>query len=143
MSTAADRRIELLDSKPDLPSAASPLRTSEEPVRRAFPPRTPDAGGDSISSGALAEPIQTGLGQAPDERPARGVSLRGGIVRVLGFYHRWLSPLLPPLCRFYPSCSVYAAQAIEKHGILEGGRLAAVRLCKCHPLHPGGFDPVR
>jgi hypothetical protein len=53
-----------------------------------------------------------------------------------------ISPLLPPACRFYPSCSEYAAQAFEKHGIVRGGAMAASRLARCHPWHPGGFDPV-
>ena len=57
-------------------------------------------------------------------------------------YKRLISPLLPPACRFYPSCSEYAAGAIAKHGLIRGGILAAKRLIKCNPLHPGGFDPV-
>ncbi len=57
-------------------------------------------------------------------------------------YRRYLSPLLPPACRFEPSCSHYAEEAIMIHGILRGTWLAAGRLLKCHPLHPGGFDPV-
>ena len=63
-------------------------------------------------------------------------------VVVLRAYKRLISPLLPPACRFYPSCSEYAMQAIAKHGVLRGGILAAKRLIKCNPLHPGGFDPV-
>jgi putative membrane protein insertion efficiency factor len=63
-------------------------------------------------------------------------------VVVLRAYKRLISPLLPPACRFYPSCSEYAIQAIAKHGVLRGGILAAKRLIKCNPLHPGGFDPV-
>jgi putative membrane protein insertion efficiency factor len=58
-------------------------------------------------------------------------------------YKRFVSPALPAACRFHPSCSVYAAEAIEKHGLLRGAGMAVVRLAKCHPLHPGGFDPVR
>jgi len=57
-------------------------------------------------------------------------------------YHRVVSPFLPPACRFYPSCSEYAAQAIEKHGIARGVLLALARLARCHPFHPGGFDAV-
>ena len=57
-------------------------------------------------------------------------------------YKRWLSPLLPPACRFHPSCSVYALQALEKHGALKGLRLTLWRLLRCQPFHPGGFDPV-
>lgn len=57
-------------------------------------------------------------------------------------YQRLISPLLPPACRFRPTCSSYAAQAIRIHGFWRGSYLAAKRLLKCHPLHPGGDDPV-
>jgi putative membrane protein insertion efficiency factor len=57
-------------------------------------------------------------------------------------YQRLLSPLLPNRCRFYPTCSHYAVEAIEKHGAIRGLWLAIKRLFKCHPLHPGGYDPV-
>jgi putative membrane protein insertion efficiency factor len=57
-------------------------------------------------------------------------------------YQRLLSPLLGPRCRFYPSCSQYALEAVERHGATRGTYLAARRLLRCHPFHPGGFDPV-
>ncbi len=66
-------------------------------------------------------------------------SIAAGLIRV---YQRFLSPLLPPSCRFYPSCSHYAAQAIEQHGAGAGTVLALRRLARCHPWHPGGVDPV-
>jgi len=62
-----------------------------------------------------------------------------GLVRV---YQRLLSPLLPPSCRFYPSCSAYAVTALTRHGAAKGSWLAARRLARCHPFHPGGLDPV-
>ena len=68
--------------------------------------------------------------------------MRSAALVALKLYKKIISPLLPPACRFYPTCSEYAAQAISKHGLLRGGMLAAKRLAKCHPLHPGGFDPV-
>ncbi len=58
------------------------------------------------------------------------------------FYQRVLSPLKPPSCRFYPSCSCYAQQAIERHGAWRGLGLSLRRMLRCHPLHPGGYDPV-
>jgi putative membrane protein insertion efficiency factor len=68
--------------------------------------------------------------------------VRGIAVAALRVYKIVVSPLLPPACRFYPSCSEYAAQAFEKHGLLRGGAMAVSRLARCHPWHPGGFDPV-
>jgi hypothetical protein len=61
---------------------------------------------------------------------------------LIAAYQRLLSPLLPRSCRFYPSCSSYAAEAIRRHGPVRGLGLAARRLLRCHPLHPGGYDPV-
>ena len=57
-------------------------------------------------------------------------------------YRYFISPLLPSACRFYPSCAVYAEQALQNHGALRGGWLATRRICRCGPWHPGGFDPV-
>lgn len=57
-------------------------------------------------------------------------------------YQLGLSPFLGQNCRFYPSCSQYAVEALTEHGALKGSLLAATRLCKCHPWHPGGVDPV-
>jgi len=57
-------------------------------------------------------------------------------------YQLCISPFLGPNCRFYPSCSNYAVEAIKQHGALKGSLLTTCRLCKCHPWHPGGFDPV-
>ena len=65
---------------------------------------------------------------------------------VVRFYRRFLSPLLPPGCRFQPTCSIYALEAIDKHGALRGSLLAAKRLLRCHPISwlggSSGFDPV-
>ena len=63
-----------------------------------------------------------------------------GLVR---FYQRFISPLKKPTCRFYPTCSEYAIEAITKKGALRGSLLAIRRICKCHPFHPGGYDPVK
>jgi hypothetical protein len=57
-------------------------------------------------------------------------------------YRVFVSPLLGPSCRFHPSCSLYADEALAHHGLWRGGWLAARRLCRCGPWHPGGYDPV-
>lgn len=57
-------------------------------------------------------------------------------------YQRAVSPMLPPSCRFMPTCSNYALTAIERHGLLKGGWLALKRIGRCHPWNPGGYDPV-
>jgi uncharacterized protein len=64
------------------------------------------------------------------------------LIVVIGFYRRFISPLMGPHCRFVPSCSEYAVMALERHGLMRGSYLAARRLLRCHPFHPGGFDPV-
>lgn len=65
------------------------------------------------------------------------------LLRLLVRAYQWLvSPLLPPACRFYPTCSTYAASALERHGALKGSWLAARRVLRCHPFHEGGVDPV-
>ncbi len=64
------------------------------------------------------------------------------LVLLIRVYQRLLSPALPPSCRFYPSCSEYACEAILKHGALKGVYLGARRILRCHPWHAGGYDPV-
>jgi len=61
---------------------------------------------------------------------------------LIDIYQQFISPLWHPSCRFYPTCSTYARQALKKYGIIRGGFLALVRLSKCHPFHPGGYDPL-
>ena len=79
---------------------------------------------------------------APGEVP-RPATWGGRVVAApIVAYRRWISPALPARCRFYPSCSAYALEAVATHGALRGLGLAIWRLLRCHPFHPGGHDPV-
>lgn len=68
--------------------------------------------------------------------------LAGAIILPIRGYQRFISPLLAPRCRFYPTCSHYAIEAVQTHGAFKGMWLALCRVLRCHPLHPGGDDPV-
>jgi putative membrane protein insertion efficiency factor len=65
------------------------------------------------------------------------------LVSLIRFYQLCISPLLGKNCRYYPTCSQYAIEAIEKKGIVHGLWLAVKRICRCHPWHDGGYDPVK
>ncbi|MDZ5712557.1 membrane protein insertion efficiency factor YidD [Jeotgalibacillus haloalkalitolerans] len=64
------------------------------------------------------------------------------MLAVIRFYQKGISPLTPPSCRFYPTCSQYGIEAIQKHGAFKGGIMTMIRILKCQPLHPGGVDHV-
>lgn len=68
--------------------------------------------------------------------------MRRLVIALLRAYKKLISPLLPPMCRFEPTCSVYAMDAVSKYGVLHGAWLTVRRLFRCHPFHPGGWDPV-
>lgn len=68
--------------------------------------------------------------------------MRRVLILFVRAYQKGISPFLPPSCRYYPSCSAYAVEALEKYGALKGGWLAVRRISRCHPFRPGGFDPV-
>lgn len=75
-------------------------------------------------------------------RRRHSATLERPLLALIAAYRRWVSPLLPPACRFHPTCSDYAAESIRTHGATRGTVLAARRLCRCHPFSAGGFDPV-
>ncbi len=69
--------------------------------------------------------------------------MRFVLITLLKFYKLAVSPLLPPSCRFVPTCSEYASEAIERYGALRGSWMGVRRVLRCHPFHPGGYDPVK
>lgn len=62
---------------------------------------------------------------------------------LLTIYRKWISPLKKPTCRFYPSCSQYSIEAYKTYGFLKGTYLTLKRILRCHPFHPGGYDPLK
>lgn len=68
--------------------------------------------------------------------------MRKLLILLIQGYRYLLSPIMGPHCRYYPTCSSYALTALETHGVMRGGSLAVKRICRCHPWHEGGFDPV-
>ena len=93
--------------------------------------------------------LTTGTVTVPHDDPPADEAARprvGGLARMLLLpivaYRQWISPALPARCRFYPSCSAYAIEAISTHGVLRGLGLATWRLLRCQPFNRGGYDPV-
>lgn len=87
----------------------------------------------------MSAPVRPGR----DGHRGPGDVARRVAVAPIAAYRRWISPLKPaPTCRFHPTCSAYAQEAVLTHGILRGTVLAVQRILKCHPWHPGGLDPV-
>ena len=69
--------------------------------------------------------------------------MRSFFIFLINFYRKYISPLKPPTCRLYPTCSEYSKEALEKYGVIKGGYLSVIRILKCHPFHPGGYDPLK
>ena len=124
------------------------MRSGEEPLQ------TPDQGGaasadlDAAGPGYRRVPRGEALGDhaksdGGGSRCIRGLSPAArGTLKAIRFYRRWISPMLPPGCRFTPSCSLYALIAVERFGFLKGSVMSAWRILRCNPFTPGGFDPV-
>ena len=130
-------------------AAARDTRGSQRPILRqicvAANHGVADAAlnGHGPSAGCLAAAARGGAIHPNTRRPLYYERVIAQLlIALLRFYKRFISPLLGPRCRFVPSCSEYAMQAIAGHGPLRGSWLAARRLGRCHPFHPGGFDPV-
>ncbi|RKU37123.1 membrane protein insertion efficiency factor YidD [Candidatus Poribacteria bacterium] len=83
------------------------------------------------------------MNQCGHQQTCRKTYMAAVLVQPIRFYRRFISPLFPRSCRFYPTCSQYAQQALERYGTLKGVWLTLKRLSKCHPYHPGGFDPLK
>ena len=90
------------------------------------------------------ETTGTGSAAAPTPSPTRRLTRALAWPLIMGVrgYQLFLSPFLPPSCRYTPSCSAYAIEALQRHGALRGGWLALRRIGRCHPFRPGGYDPV-
>ncbi len=69
--------------------------------------------------------------------------IKKAVLGCLWIYQKLISPLKPRTCRFYPTCSEYSILAIKKYGVIKGIWLTVKRLLKCHPFHPGGYDPIK
>jgi putative membrane protein insertion efficiency factor len=87
----------------------------------------------------MGKMVTSNAEQESRQRPSPAARL---LVLLLTGYRMFISPMLAPRCRFYPSCSAYALEAVQVHGALRGSWLAARRLSRCHPFHAGGLDPV-
>ena len=94
--------------------------------------------GTLVALVALLAVVDRIRGLAPGQRSTLARILLAGVRA----YRRWISPVRPPACRFTPSCSAYAIEALERHGALRGSWLTTRRLLRCGPWHPGGHDPV-
>lgn len=68
--------------------------------------------------------------------------IKSVVIGIILFYRKFISPIKPRTCRFYPTCSLYAIEAIEKYGVIRGGMKSIKRILRCHPFNPGGYDPV-
>jgi len=106
---------------------------------------TPPAANPQLGGARSSEVSQGAARLFPVPRTALGralLPLTWLLIALVRFYQKFISPGLPPSCRFAPSCSQYTLEALQRHGALKGAWLGARRLVRCHPWHPGGYDPV-
>lgn len=82
------------------------------------------------------------LALPPRRHPPEDAAMKALLLFLIRFYRAAISPLFPPSCRYVPTCSAYAMEAIEKYGAWRGGWMAVKRILRCHPFHKGGYDPV-
>jgi uncharacterized protein len=116
-------------------------------TRAGRPPHPERVAPSATAPGAAEHPDQASptpgserWGPGPGEGPVG--PLAGMLIVIVRAYQRWISPMLAPSCRFYPSCSTYAVTAIARHGAVRGSALALWRLLRCHPFNRGGVDQV-
>ena len=125
-----------------LNSEAAGLTSSSNRVIGA-PSELQESGTSATELGTEPLPrLEEGASLADIQPTARAAAPARLALALIGFYQRFISPGLPPSCRFYPSCSRYTYGAIERFGLLRGLLLGAHRVCRCHPWHPGGLEPV-
>lgn len=96
----------------------------------------------TVADAKLTDMNLAGTDVAGTEAVGRTSGLAWALIGLISAYRKLISPLLAPRCRFYPSCSAYALEAVRVHGAGRGGWMAVRRLSRCHPFHPGGLDPV-
>jgi putative membrane protein insertion efficiency factor len=96
-----------------------------------------------VGEQSLAEQSLAKQSLAKQSLAKQGIFWRRSFVRIIGLYQLIISPLLPSACRFYPTCSQYMRDAVERYGVVKGVWMGVRRLMRCHPFHAGGFDPVR
>jgi putative membrane protein insertion efficiency factor len=112
-------------------------RTVAEANLADMNPAGTDGAGPDVTGTAVSGP-----GRVSAEVDGRTSAVAWVLIGLISFYRKVISPLLAPRCRFYPSCSAYALEAVRVHGAARGSWLAVRRLGRCHPFHSGGLDPV-